>query len=62
MKFRLAAFRISSIDMKMTMMLRRERTPATPMMNSSAPMTRNFDRSGFLMPCMICSPRLLAAS
>ncbi len=36
MKFRFAAFRISSMDMKMTMMLRRVSTPATPMANSSA--------------------------
>ena len=33
MKLRFAALRISSIDMKMTMMLRRVSTPATPMMN-----------------------------
>ena len=32
----LTAFRISSIDMKMTMMLRRSMTPTTPIMNSAA--------------------------
>ena len=32
----LTAFRISSIDMKMMMMLRRIITPMTPMMNSAA--------------------------
>jgi len=43
MKFRFAAFRINSIDMKMTMMLRRVSTPATPMMKSIAAITRNFE-------------------
>src|SRR6266850_5120892 len=46
MKFRFAALRINSIDMKMTMMLRRVRTPATPIIKSKAPIVRNFDRSG----------------
>src|SRR5918999_1176266 len=55
MKFRLAAFRINSIDMKMTMMLRRVSTPATPMVKSSAPMMRNFERSGCSIPCLMLS-------
>ena len=36
MKFRFAAFRINSIDMKMTMILRRVKTPATPIMKRIA--------------------------
>src|SRR6266566_774129 len=46
MKFRLAALRISSMDMKMTMMLRRVSTPATPIIKSRAPIVRNLDKSG----------------
>src|SRR5215203_6545065 len=60
MKLRFAALRINSIDMKMTMMFRRVSTPATPMMKSSAPITRNFDRSGLAAACFISSNRLSA--
>ncbi len=35
-KLMFTAFRISSIDMKMMMMLRRSITPVTPMMNKAA--------------------------
>src|ERR1044071_91830 len=57
MKLRLAALRINSIDIKMTMMFRRVKTPATPMMKSSAPITRNFERSGLAAACLICANR-----
>src|SRR6185295_5337922 len=56
MKFRFAAFRINSIDMKITMMLRRVSTPATPMMKRIAAMTRNFERSGcWTLSQTVCS-------
>src|ERR1043166_5814169 len=55
MKFRFAAFRISSMDMKMTMMLRRTSTLATPMAKSIAPMTRNFNMSGCARLCFMFS-------
>src|SRR5882672_2115934 len=62
MKLRLAALRINSMDMKITMMLRRVSTPATPIMKSRAPIVRNLDKSGCCAFCQAVVKRPLVAS
>ena len=62
MKFKFAAFRINSIDMKITSRFRRVSTPATPMMKRIAAMTRNFERSGCFTPSIALARRLFETS
>src|SRR6266404_5925961 len=62
MKFKFAAFKINSIDMKITSRLRRVSTPATPIIKRIAATTRNFEMSGCLTPSKALDQRSLEAS